>query len=110
MNLIPHTTILSRHIFSVLMISAMFVLASCGSKSNSNEAAADATEEESVAKVEFADPAIVFDEGIDITSYFAAESVSQPTIYTNSNGDYNYSINVKLKLLKKLDILEAENG
>ena len=100
---------MKKVLFNVLMISAMVVLASCGSKSNSNEAS-EATEEESVAKVEFADPAIVFEEGIDISSYFAAESVSQPTIYTNSSGYYNYSINVKLKLLKKLDILEAENG
>ena len=99
---------MKKVLFNVLMISAMVVLASCGSKSNSNEAS-EATEEESVAKVEFADPAIVFEEGIDISSYFAAESVSQPTIYTNSSGYYNYSINVKLKLLKKLDILEVED-
>ena len=101
---------MKKVLFSVLMISAMFMIASCGSKSNSNEATAEATEEESVAKVEFTDPAIVFDEGIDITSYFSAVSVSQPTIYENNEGYYKYSVNVKLKLLKKLDILEAENG
>lgn len=48
--------------FSVLMISAMFVLASCGSKSNSNEATAEeATSEEAVTpKYEPADPPFTY--------------------------------------------------
>lgn len=92
---------MKKVLFSVLMISAMFMIASCGSKSNSGEAAA----EEEVAKVEFADPAIVFEGGIDVTSNFSAESVSQPTIYKKSNiEEYHLSTNVKLKLAKKLDI------
>lgn len=89
--------------FSVLMISAMFVLASCGSKSNSNEATAEAAEEE-VAKVEFADPAIVYEDGVDLTSYFSPVSVSQPTLFEDkTTGNYYHllSINVKLKVNKK---------
>lgn len=96
--------------FSVLMISAMFVLASCGSKSNSGEAAAEATEEE-VAKVEFADPAIVYGEGVDLTSYFSPVSVSQPTIYEDkSSGNYRYrfSVNVKLKVEKKINLVSND--
>ena len=51
---------MKKVLFSVLMISAMFVLASCGSKSNSNEAAAEATTEEEEAKVEAADPPFTY--------------------------------------------------
>lgn len=91
----------------MLMISAMFMIASCGGNSNSNETSSEEkTEEESVEEVEFSDPAIVFEEGIDLTSYFSAESVSQPTIYKESNQqEYRLSTNVKLKLIKKLDLV-----
>ncbi len=93
--------------FSVLMISAMFVLASCGSKSNSGEAAAEATEEESVAKVEFTDPAITFQDGIDLTSYFSPESVTQP-IRIEDNGHNRISFNVKMKLIKKFENFKGD--
>lgn len=95
---------MKKVLFNVLMISAMVVLASCGSKSNSGEA----TAEESAAKVEFTDPAIVFDGGIDLSSYFSAERVTQPTIYKSST--YNYlSTTVKLKLTKVLNIEKDPN-
>ena len=90
---------MKKVLFSVLMFSAMFMIASCGSKTNSGEA----TEEEG-AKVEFADPAIVYGEGVDLTSYFSPVSVSQPTIYEDkSSGNYYHrlSVNVKLKVNKK---------
>ena len=81
--------------FSLLMISAMFMVASCGNKSNSSEA----TQEE-VNEVTFTDPAITYLNGIDLTSYFSAESLTLPCL--KENGAYHHlSTNVKLKLLKK---------
>ena len=91
---------MKKVLFSVLMFSALFMIASCGSKSNSGEAAAEAE----VAKVEFADPAIVYGEGVDLTSYFSPVSVSQPAIYEDkSTGNYYHrlSVNVKIKVNKK---------
>lgn len=99
---------MKKVLFRVLMFSAMFMIASCGSKSNSGEAATEAEDE--VAKVEFADPAIVFDNGIDLTNYFSAESLSQPTIYKDTKTlSWHLSVNVKLKLIKDLD-MEAEGA
>ncbi len=53
---------MKKVLFSVLMISAMFVLASCGSKSNSNEATAEETtsEEAATPKCEPADPPFTY--------------------------------------------------
>jgi hypothetical protein len=87
---------------SMLMISAMFMIASCGGNSNSNETSSEEkTEEESVEEVEFSDPAIVFGTGVDLTSYFSPVKVGQPTIYYDKSKDYRLSINVKLKVTKK---------
>lgn len=102
---------MKKVLFSVLMISALFVFASCGSKSSSGEVAEEATEEESVAKVEFADPAIVYQDGIDLTSYFSPVSVSQPTLFEDkTTGNYYHllSINVKLKVNKKPNLKGTE--
>ena len=75
----------------MLMISAMFMIASCGS--------------------EIADPAIVYGEGVDLTSYFSPVSVSQPTIYEDKHsGNYYHrlSVNVKLKVNKKPNIKASD--
>ena len=88
----------------MLMISAMFMIVSCGGNSNSNEA------EESDVTVAFTDPAIVYDEGIDLTSCFSAESCTPPALYKDVNGNYRMSSNIKLKLVKKLDFIEPDGG
>lgn len=88
----------------MLMISAMFMIASCGSNSNSNEASSEEKTEESVEEVEFSNPAIVIGKGVDLTSYFSPVSVSQPTIYTAQNTDNRLSVNVKLKVTKKINL------
>lgn len=94
----------------MLILSAMFVLAACGSKSSSSsQEASNEAEEAETANVEFADPAIVSGDGVDLTSYFTAESLSQPSIYEDNSGDFHYSINIKLKLAKKLNLKQRKD-
>lgn len=89
--------------FSLLMISAMFMAASCGNKSNSGEAPAE--EKAEVKEVTFTDPAISYLSGIDLTSYFSAESLTQPGIWEDTNSSmYHLTTSVKLKLQKKINI------
>ena len=80
----------------MLMISAMFMFASCGSKSE-------------VAKVEFTDPAISYNGGIDLSSYFSAESITPPGLYDNGRF-HKIASTLKLKLIKKLDIEYGDYG
>lgn len=86
--------------FSLLMISAMFMVASCGSKSNQEQ------EEVKEKEVTFTDPAIIYGNGVDLTSYFSAESVTTPGIWRNNDGQCYLSTNVKLKVLKKFNVDE----
>ena len=82
----------------MLMISAMIMIASCGSKSNSEE-------------IEFTDPAILQAGKIDVSGYFSAESVSKPSPSAESqNGYTHYPIktSVKLKVLKSLADLKLD--
>ena len=94
--------------FSLLMISAMFMVASCGSKSNSGEAEPTAQVQDEVKKVEFTDPAIEFNKGLDLTSYFSAESVTQPT-RIEEYGHQKISFTVKLKLIKPIENVEKNH-
>lgn len=97
---------MKKTMFSLLMLAAMFMVASCGSKSNSGEAT-EATQEE----VTFTDPALVYSGGLDLTSYFSAENLTKPGLWKDSDGYYHLSTNVKLKLLKKLNVVrEREYG
>ena len=91
--------------FSVLMISAMFLVASCGSKSN--EAAAE-TEDESVAKVEFTDPALSFDTenssvNFDLTDYMSAENCTPPACVGDNSIMPEIATTVTLKITKKIN-------
>lgn len=91
--------------FSLLMISAMFMVTSCGSKSNSSEAA---TDEESVAKVEFTDPALSFDTedssvNFDLTDYLSAESFTPPTCVGDNPVVPEIATTVTLKVIKKIN-------
>lgn len=90
--------------FSLLMISAMFMVASCGSKSNQEQ------EEVKEKEVTFTDPAITYVDGIDVTSYFSAESVTKPGIWRDHSGQCHLSTNVKLKVLKKLNVVNEKEG
>ena len=83
--------------FGLLMISAMFMVASCGSKSNSGEAPAEEKE------VTFTDPALSYSEGLDLTSYFSAESLTQPGIFKDEER-YRLTTTIKLKLQKELNL------
>ena len=99
---------MKKTMFSLLMLAAMFMIASCGSKSNSGEAT-EATQEQ-VKEVTFTDPAITYNEGLDLTSYFSAESLTQPGLIKNpKTGMFGLSTNVKLKVLKKFN-LEGKYG
>ena len=103
---------MKKVLFSVLMFSAMFMIASCGSKSTSGEAAAEA-EDENVAEVEFTDPAIQSSNDFggstwfDLSDYLTAESVTPPSMVPGKkNSSINHkqiSTNVVLKLAKKID-------
>lgn len=86
---------MKKTMFSLLMLAAMFMIASCGSNSNSGEAAEE-------KEVTFTDPAISYKSGFDLTSYFSAESLTKPTV-REIDLLYYLTTNVKLKLLKKLD-------
>lgn len=97
---------MKKTMFSLLMLAAMFMIASCGSKSNSGEAT-EATQEQ-VKEVTFTDPAITYNEGLDLTSYFSAESLTKPGIWQSNDGDYYLSTNVKLKVVKKLNVVKGE--
>lgn len=101
---------MKKLLFSVLMISAVFMLASCGSKSNSGEVA----EAEEETMVEFTDPAIQNWDGawgaspwFDITEYVTAESVTPPTLIPDQKnsviGYKQISTNVVIKISKKID-------
>ncbi len=86
------------------MISAMFMMASCGSKSN----AAAETEEESVVKVEFTDPAISFDTedssvNFDLTDYMSAESCTPPACVGDNSMMPEIATTVTLKITKKIN-------
>ena len=94
---------MKKTMVSLLMLAAMFMVASCGSKSNSGEAT-EATQEQ-VKEVTFTDPAFVYSEGLDLTSYFSAENLTKPGLWKDSDGFYHLSTNVKLKLLKKLNVV-----
>lgn len=89
---------MKKTIFSLLMLAAMFMVASCGSKSNSGEA----------TEVTFTDPAIVYGEGLDLTSYFSAESLTQPAI--KKSDDYYYiTTTIKLKVLKNFGLVREND-
>lgn len=91
---------MKKSMYSLLMLAVMFMVASCGSKSNSGEATAETEDKE----VTFTDPAITFGDGLDLTSYFSAESLTKPGVMQDNNGAYRLSTNVKLKVLKKLNL------
>lgn len=97
---------MKKTMFSLLMLAAMFMVASCGSKSNSGEAT-EATQEQ-VKEVTFTDPAITYDEGLDLTSYFLAESFTKPGLKKRNDiygqGYWYISTSIKLKVLKKLNV------
>lgn len=73
---------MKKVLFSVLMISAMFVLASCGSKSNSNEPANSPSTESKFNSYEPADPpftyskAEAFYENIPLEGVFEMQKVA----------------------------------
>jgi len=95
---------MKKVLFSVLMISAMFMMSSCGSKSN----AAAETEEESVVKVEFTDPAISFDTedssvNFDLTDYMSAESCTPPACVGDNSMMPEIATTVTLKITKKIN-------
>ena len=79
------------------MLAAMFMVASCGSKSNSGEAT-----EEQAGEVTFTDPAIEYVGGIDFTNFISAESVTQPT-RIKKDGHQLISFVVKFKLIKPIE-------
>lgn len=88
---------MKKTMFSLLMLAAMLMVASCGSKSNSGEAT-----EEQANEVTFTDPAIEFERGIDLTNYISAESVIPP-VRVIDDGHQKISFVVKIKLIKPID-------
>lgn len=89
--------------FSLLMLAAMFMVASCGSKSNSG----DVTEEQA-DEVTFTDPALSFDTedssvNFDLTDYFSAESFTPPTCTGDNVVMPEIATTVTLKVTKKIN-------
>ena len=108
---------MKKVLFSVLMLSAMFMIASCGSKSNSGEATSEEanSEEAATPKCEPADPPFTYKEfvapshweenweNVPLDGCFEIQKVAvAKTTNENRDSEYSYKImvTVNLKMIK----------
>lgn len=103
---------MKKVLFGMLMLSAMFVLAACGSKSNSSNEESKEVAEEEKPTVEIADPAITYTEAnfnsgeyqnVPLNGCFEIQKVAvAKTANENRNSEYSYKVvaTINLKMIK----------